>query len=93
MKDNKKYFDFVLKYPELVYSFYKNKRWYNKQLNQNQISGYISIDILKQRIEDGFIPVIHVSRLYSCMEYYKADKNIFKKYENLINEFNSLDKT
>lgn len=75
-----------------MYWKYNKKIWYLKQLNKNQISGDISLEVLKQKIEEGFIPVMSISRLWNCIEYYKVDKNIFSKYENLIEEFNSFQK-
>lgn len=88
-KDIKKHLEFCLKYPELVNSFYKNMRWYNKQLFKNQVTGNISIKDLNNKINDGFIPVISLEKFVQALEDYKAEPEFFNKFEHLVDDWNN----
>ena len=87
--DNNKHNDFCLKYPELIRTFYKIKENYNKEINTYQISGELTKTEMQTYLNKELIPVIDLGRLRFAIDYYKSDKEIFKKYKDLVSDFNT----
>lgn len=88
---NKVFNELCLKYPALVYSFYKNSKTssnYNKQLIKNQVVGDITKEELQKKIDEGYRPVISAKRIGLIEEWYEHDKNLFSQYIDFKEDWN-----
>lgn len=84
MENNNRFFSFVLKYPEMVDCFTRNGE------TIEYVCGDIEKESLMQKIDEGFFPIITLERMRIALELFKFDKNVFKRFASLIEDYNKM---